>query len=60
MLINFDYEILNSSGNFVDFLGIEKSNKDIAYKVTLENDMSIVVSKDHIFLANGNDMYAKS
>lgn len=60
MLINTEYEILNSSGNFVNFFGVEKSHKDIGYKITLENDFSIVVSEDHIFLANGNDMYAKS
>lgn len=60
MLINTNYEILNSSGNFVDFLGIEKSHKDVAYKITLENDMSIIVSEDHVFLANSCEMYAKS
>lgn len=60
MLINLEYEILNSSGEFVDFLGINKSTKDVGYKVTLENGMSIVVSEDHIFLANGKNMYVKS
>jgi len=60
MLINTEYEILNSSNEFVDFLGIEKSFKEIGYKITLENDFSIVVSGDHIFLANGCDMYAKT
>jgi hypothetical protein len=60
MLINHEYEILNSSGEFVDFLGVNKSPKNIGYKVTLENDMSIVVSEDHIFLANGKNMYVKS
>ena len=60
MLINLEYEILNSSGEFVDFLGINKSTKDIGYKVTLENNISITVSEDHIFLANGKNMYVKS
>jgi len=60
MLINIEYEILNSSGDFVDFLGVEKSDKVSGLKITLENDMSITVSEDHIFLANGMDMYAKS
>ena len=60
MIINNEYEILNNSGNFVNFLGIEKSYKDIGYKITLENDMSIVVSEEHIFLANSQEMYAKS
>lgn len=60
MQINTKYEILNSSGRFVDFLGIEKSNKKNGLKITLENDMSIVVSEDHIFIASNVDMYAKS
>lgn len=60
MLINNEYEILNDSGNFVDFLGIEKSTKTNGIKVTLENNMSIVVSYDHIFMANSKNMYANS
>jgi len=60
MLINTEYEILNNSGNFVDFLGVEKSNKKNGLKITLENDMSIIVSEDHIFITNNVDMYAKS
>jgi len=60
MLINLDYEILNSSGEFVDFAGITMSYKDIGYKVTLENNATIIVSEDHIFLANGKNMYVKS
>jgi len=60
MLINTEYEILNSSNEFVDFVGIEKSNKKIALKVTLENESSIIVSEDHVFLANSQEMYAKS
>lgn len=60
MIINDEYEILNSSGEFVNFLGIEKSHKETAVRVTLENDMSIVVSEEHIFLANSQEMYAKS
>lgn len=60
MLINTEYEILNTSNEFVDFLGIEKSTKNVGLKVTLENGNSIIVSEDHIFLANGMDMYAKS
>lgn len=60
MLINLDYEILNSSGDFVNFFGINKSFKKNGYKVTLENDMSIIVSEDHIFLANDKNMYVNS
>lgn len=60
MLINTEYEILNSSGNFVDFLGVEKSDKKNGLKVTLENDMTITVSEDHIFIASNVNMYAKS
>ena len=60
LVINKEYEILNSSGKFVNFFGIEKTYKDVGYKVILENDMSIVVSEDHIFLANGKNMYVKS
>lgn len=60
MQINTNYEILNSSENFVDFLGIEKTTKKNGIRVTLENDMSIVVSEDHIFIASNVDMYAKS
>lgn len=60
MLINTDYEILNSSGRFVNFLGIEKSHKKKGLKVTLENDMSITVSNDHIFIASNKNMYANS
>jgi len=60
MQINTEYEILNSSGNFVDFLGIEKSGKKKGLKITLENDKSIIVSEDHIFIASNKNMYAKS
>lgn len=60
MIINTEYEILNSSGNFVEFFGVEKSFKNVGYKVTLENDMSIIVSEDHIFLAGNCDMHVKS
>lgn len=60
MLINTEYEILNSNGEFVDFLGVEKTDKKNGLLVTLENNTSIIVSEDHIFLANGMDMYAKS
>ena len=60
VIFNYRYLIFNSSGDYVDFLGINKSYKDIGYKVTLENDMSITVSKDHIFLANGKNMYVTS
>ena len=60
MLVNTDYEILNSSKEFVNFLGIEKSDKKSGYKVTLENDLEIVVSEDHIFLANSKNMFVKS
>lgn len=52
MLINTEYEILNSSGEFVDFFGIENKIKFGGIKVTLEDDNNIVVSKDHIFLVN--------
>lgn len=60
MLINNKYKILNSSNDFVDFLGVSKSNKKNGYKVTLENNYSIVVSEDHIFLANGRNMFVNS
>lgn len=60
MLINLEYEILNSSDNFVDFLGIEKSDKKNGLKITLENDMNITVSNDHIFIASGVNMFANS
>jgi hypothetical protein len=60
MIINKDYEILNSSGEFVDFLGVEKSTKDVGLKITLENGNSIIVSEDHLFLANGKNIHANS
>lgn len=60
MQINTEYEILNSSGQFVDFLGVENKKKKGGYKVTLENDMSIIVSKDHMFLANNKNMHVDS
>ena len=60
MLINNEYQILNSTNNFVDFFGVEKSHKNIGYKVTLENDKYIIVSEDHIFLASSKNMYVKS
>jgi hypothetical protein len=60
MLINTDYEILNSSNQFVDFLGIEKSHKTTGIKVTLENNKSIIVSEDHIFIASNKNMPANS
>ena len=59
-VINESYRILNSSNEFVDFFTVSKTHKNIGYKITLENNMSIIVSEDHIFLANGCDMYAKS
>jgi hypothetical protein len=59
MQINTEYEILNNSGTFVDFLGVEKTSKKKGIKVTLENDMNIVVSEDHIFISSSIDMYAK-
>lgn len=58
--INIDYEILNNSGDFVDFLGVEKSNKKNGLKITLENEMTITVSEDHIFIASNVDIYAKT
>jgi hypothetical protein len=57
---NPQYSVLNSNNDFVGFHGITKSKKDIGVKVTLENDKSIIVSEDHIFLANGKNMYVKS
>lgn len=60
MLINNEYQILNSTNTFVDFLGVEKSHKSIGYKVTLENDKYIIVSEDHIFIASSKNMYVKS
>jgi hypothetical protein len=53
------FEILNISGFFM-FFGIEKSYKEKGFKITLENDHSIIVSEDHIFLANGKNMPLKS
>jgi len=58
--LNFEYEILNSSGNFVNFWGVNRLKKDGGYKVTLENGMSITVSKEPYFLANGKNMYVSS
>jgi hypothetical protein len=58
--INDIYVIYNSNNEFSNFFGVNKSYKDTAYEITLENNMSIIVSEDHIFLANGCDMYAKS
>lgn len=60
MITNTNYEILNSSGNFVNFLGVEKSNKDSGLKITLENDNSIIVSDDHIFISSEKNIYANS
>lgn len=60
MEINTEYEILKSSGDFVDFLGVEKSYKTKGLKITLENDKSIIVSEDHIFISSNVNMYAKS
>lgn len=60
MKLNFEYEILSTSGEFVDFNGISKENKNVGYRVTLENNDSIVVSEDHIFFANNKNMYLKS
>jgi len=60
MLINTDFEILNSSGKFVDFAGISKSNKDIGYKITLENNDTIIVSEDHVFIAGNINVFVKS
>jgi hypothetical protein len=60
MLINTDFEILNSSGEFVDFAGISKTKKDIAYKITLENDDTIIVSEDHVFIAGNVNVFVKS
>lgn len=60
MLINSEYQILNSSGNFVNFLGIEKKIKKNGLKITLENGKSIVVSDNHIFIANNKNMFANA
>lgn len=60
VLINEQYEILNSSGNFVNFFGIQKSDKRKAIKVTLENNKWIIVGEDHIFISNNVNMFAKS
>ena len=60
MLINTEYEILNGSGKFVNFLGIDKIIKNDGLKITLENNKNIIVSHDHIFLANDKNMYANS
>ena len=60
MLKNTEYQILNSQGEFVDFIGVKKEHKNIGYRVTLENDLSIIVSEDHIFLAGSKNMPVKS
>lgn len=60
MLINTNYEILNSSGRFVDFNGIAKSTKKNVYKVTLENGKHITVSEDHVFIAGNINVFVKS
>ncbi len=60
MLKNIEYQILNSQGDFVDFTGVKKEHKNIGYKVTLENNLSIIVSEDHIFLAGSKNMPVKS
>jgi len=58
--LNNKYEILNNSGKFVNFLGIEKSGKKPGLKITLENDETIIVGEDHIFISSNKNMYAKS
>jgi hypothetical protein len=60
MLINTDFEILNSSGEFVDFAGVAKSHKKDCYKITLENDNNITVSEDHVFIAGNINVFVKS
>jgi hypothetical protein len=60
LLNNKNFEILDSTGVFVPFLGIIKSKKDFGYKVTLENKDSIIVGSDHIFMAGTKNMYVTS
>lgn len=58
-LMNYNYLILNNT-TFVDFLGIEKTDKKTGLKITLENDSYITVSKDHIFIVGSKNIYANS
>lgn len=60
MLINNQYKILNDSGEFVDFGGITKSDDRDGFLVTLENNKSIIVGTNHIFVASSKNMYVKS
>jgi hypothetical protein len=60
MYINTEYEILNSSGNFVDFAGISMSENNVGYKITLENGDTITVSENHIFIAGNINVFVKS
>jgi hypothetical protein len=60
IVLNDTYKIFNGSGEFVNFFGVHKIPEKNGLKITLENNASIIVSEDHIFLANGKNMYAKS
>ena len=57
---NYVYQILNSSGYFVDFGGIKRSKKSNGYKVTLGDDRSIIVSENHVFIASNTSKEVKS
>ena len=60
MIKNTNYEILNSEGQFVNFLGIDKKNKKSGLSITLENGDNIKCSDNHIFLVNNMNVHANS
>ncbi len=60
MINNTNYEILNSDGQFVNFLGIDKKIKKGGLSITLENEYNIKCSEDHIFLVNNMNVHANS
>ena len=58
--LNGEYQILNNSNTFVDFSGIDKSDKSKGLKIILENDAYITVSEDHLFVAGSKNIHANS
>lgn len=60
MINNTNYEILNSEGKFVDFLGVDIKSKKNGLSITLENGYNIKCSEDHIFLVNDMNVHANS
>lgn len=57
---NTNYEILNSDGQFVSFLGIDRKSKKNGLSITLENGFNIKCSNNHIFLVNNMNVHANS